>query len=220
MADDSFDEGDLPMNPCIEVFSVRVRVGGPACRRRSPRDGVASSGARVSVRCAYGRFCWLLWVESEVEVKPFSSGSLFRRQPAAIGGLEPLSRSWACPYSPPSCDEAEGNDENRSPAAPLLVACLLRRFKQKKARTARIAEPPTTPITIPAIAPPETDEVEDVSLADPGVCMTPPVILVDVPVEVVDLAPTDRQDRSFPSTTSNTLLRPLTLRGSFKTPAI
>jgi hypothetical protein len=73
---------------------------------------------------------------------------------------------------------------------------------------------------MPAIAPPETDEVDDVSFADPGVCMTPPVILVDVPVAVVDFAPTDRQDRSSPSTTSNTLLRPLVLRGSFKTAAI
>ena len=77
-----------------------------------------------------------------------------------------------------------------------------------------------TPITIPAIAPPETDDVVDVSLAEPGVCMTPPVILVDDRDEVVDLAPTDRQDRSFPSTTSNTLLRPLVLEGLFITPAI
>ena len=77
-----------------------------------------------------------------------------------------------------------------------------------------------TPITIPAIAPPETADVVDISLADPGVCMTPPVMLVDDRDEVVDLAPTDRQDRSFPLTTSNTLLRPLVLKASLITPAI
>ena len=67
------------MNPCVDFFSASVwDVGGPACLRRSPSDGVSESV--VSDRLAYGR----------VGVSPyFSSESESLRHAAATAGPRP-----------------------------------------------------------------------------------------------------------------------------------
>lgn len=77
-----------------------------------------------------------------------------------------------------------------------------------------MARPPITPMTIPAIAPPEgPDEVDESLEPAPGVCIIPPVILVR---ELEPLPPAEaRQDVSSRSITVNRLLRAVVRKGSF-----
>ena len=71
-----------------------------------------------------------------------------------------------------------------------------------------MARPPMTPMTIPAMTPPDIDDDDSTVLADPEVCADPPVVVpLGVPLDddVVATAP-DRQDKSLPATTLNMLL--------------
>jgi hypothetical protein len=89
---------------------------------------------------------------------------------------------------------------------------------QQKARMARMANPPTTPMTIPAIAPPDMDELLTPSLADPAVC-TVPVLVPDPVSVVVEAVPPVKQERSLPSTTVKILLLAAIRSGSLSLPA-
>lgn len=78
-----------------------------------------------------------------------------------------------------------------------------------------MARPPITPITIPAIAPPDgPDEVETSFDPAPGVCMIPPVILVCDALAGPD-ADVDKQEVSSLTMTENRLLLAVVLSGSF-----
>jgi hypothetical protein len=77
-------------------------------------------------------------------------------------------------------------------------------------------------MTIPAIAPPDMEDVVvDWFAAAPApvVCMTPAVMLDRLALEE-ELTPLARQDTSFPSSTTKTLLRAVVRKGSFKVPDI
>jgi len=83
-----------------------------------------------------------------------------------------------------------------------------------------------TPMTIPAIAPPDIDDDDSTVLADPEVCADPPVVVpLGVPLavplddDVVATAP-DRQDMSLPATTLNMLLLAAVLGLLLSHPAI